>query len=269
MEILKPILTFVAVMALMGCGDTTTIVNYVETDTYISSTDNTNHADSTSLNVSKSADLEERIIVKLPTGKGETNSNLEDILKNPITIPLLPFLLLTAILADILNCKGIALTAANLSSASLVFDISSSAETSLTNKLNLNLLSRPWWQSTNWLNAHTFSTQGKWSTPGGDINSSFTTVASTQTGNTVTFDLTTYFKSILAQTDPVHYGVLIQATSSTLNAVKLLSVQTTSTTQRPRVVSTYNCIRTSVLSLSSMMYLDQTEPQPFTYFLGQ
>jgi hypothetical protein len=243
MEFLKKLIVCLIIGPFLGCSPTTTVTNYIETDTYISSADSTNHADNTSLNVSKTAGLEERAVFKLPTGKGTIDNNLTDLFNGPLSeTPLNPFFVLDVILQAIFNCST-TLTASNLTAASLVFDVNNNGGQSLGGLISLKLLNRPWWQNTDWLHAHFFSESGAWAQPGGDFDSSFTPVASVVSGSTITFDITAYMQSLISSASPVHYGMMLVA-NSTLQRVGLAAVQTAagSTGIGPRVVSTYNCV---------------------------
>lgn len=256
-----------SLFSFVGCGDTITRTDYLETDTYISSTDSSNHAQDLSLKLLKNESEEQRVIIKLPTGKRDSNENLDAILQNPAALPLLPFILFLEILESLLNCRDTTLTPNQLLDAKLVFDIQSTGEASLTDKLNLNLLSKPWWQTANWERAHPFSSKGKWTTPGGDLDPSFTSVGSTQAGSTVTFDITPYFKALLSQYEPIHFGLMIQASTASLARSELVSTQSSSSLSRPRLVSTYQCFNVNRFQALALFGL-VPPPAPFTYYLG-
>jgi hypothetical protein len=269
MEILKKYKLFLtpALLLVTSCGDTVTKVDYIETDTYLSTSDSTNHSQENILKISKGPDQEERALVKLPTGKRDSYENLEAVLKNPATISLIPFVLFLEILQDLLNCQGATLSESQLTSATLVFSLQSTEEVSMTGKLSLNLLSKPWWQSANWEQAHPFATSGKWSSPGGDTDSSLTPISSVHSGNTLSFDITSYFRILLSQNEPVHFGLLLQSTSALLGKVALVSSQSNASLDRPRLVSTYQCLH-STQFLNAAFERLFNPPNPFTYYLG-
>ncbi|MBI3533922.1 MAG: DNRLRE domain-containing protein [Deltaproteobacteria bacterium] len=243
--VLLSVMLMVMLMALSGCGGTVTQIDYLETDTFISSTDLTNHAALNYLEISKSASGEERIIVKLPTGKRSLTENFDAVFsENPIAgIALMPFLILIDIIADLLSCKDAALNSTSLTSAKLVFDISDNQEGSLTSKISMGLLSKPWWQSANWERAHHFSSKGRWVTQGGDLDSSFAVITGSVNGSTLEFDVTSYFKTLISNKETTHYGLLIKSETPALASVRFDSTQTSTSTKRPRLVSTYQCLQ--------------------------
>jgi hypothetical protein len=236
-----------ALFQCLSCSPTTTVIDYIETDTYISTTDSSNHADLSTLRVSKTASTEERAVFKLPTGKGTIDDNLSDLFSSPLlNTPLNPFFILEAILQQIVGCTAFSLSPSQLTAASLVFNVNDNGGQSLGGLISLKLLNRPWWQNTDWLHAHFFSETGAWTAPGGDFDTTFTPVASVVSGSTITFDITTYFQSLISSSSPVHYGMMLVASSS-LQPVVLSSAQTTNSGSGPRVVSTYNCVSPSGL----------------------
>jgi hypothetical protein len=250
---------------LSGCGNTITLTSYVETDTYISSSDPANHAELPYFKVSSANGVEERALLKLPTGKESTDYNLSQLLANPAAWPLAPFFIVLDIFAQFFNCTSTPLAASNLQSAYLVLNVSQNAGGgSLASKMNIQLSAKPWWQTVNWKQAHSFSTSGQWAQQGGDPDSSFTPIASadgTATG-TIQFDVTSYFKTLLQNQEQPHYGFIMRSVSGTLAPVTLASVQSTDSSQKPRLVSTYKCISPS----GSLQAQDQ--PQSYTYVLG-
>jgi hypothetical protein len=232
-------------LVLGGCGGTVTKVDFLETDTTLSSADPTSHAETPTLNVSRSSTLEERAIFKLPTGSRDSDSTIDQIFSNPIDqIVFFPFLLGADILSAIFACpnESSGLAASELTSAHLRFDVASTTEASLDGKLDLVVVARPWWQTANWQNAHFFSSSGAWSTPGGDVDPSTPAVPNTLiSAGTIDFDVTSYFRAIIASSQPVHFGMMIEAASAILGETQLASVQTNGSFERPRVVSTYQC----------------------------
>ena len=123
------------------------------------------------------------------------------------------------------------------------FDVS--AGTVLTNQIELGLLTKAWWQSVSWTQAHPFSsTRGAWALPGGDIDPSFTPVPNTINGSVVSFDITNYFASLMGSGGTMaHYGFLLKAINSSLAGVQLHSVQGLGT--RPRVRATFKATCTT------------------------
>jgi hypothetical protein len=235
-----------AALCMQACGPSTTYVDYVETDTYLSATDSSNHAESKELKLSLDGSGEERVLLKIPTGKRDVGDNLSEAFKNPLSWAMAPFVILAEIFAEIFDCRSQTLAPALLTSAKLVVDVTSNASgTSLSNQVSMQLVARPWWQDANWTRAHGFSQSGAWQQAGGDLDSSFAAAAATHvsgpTTGTLEFDMTSYFRSLLT-TETAHYGMELKASAGTLQAVKLASAQNASTTQRPRLVTTYNCI---------------------------
>ena len=249
--------------ALVGCGATATRIDYLETDTFISSADPSEHATYPYLKVGKAMTGEERSIVKLPTGKRNADTHLEEALRDPSLVLFFPFFVLVDVMADLFSCQGKTLAPTLLTSAKLVFDVTGNSEGTLGGKMSLHLLSKPWWQTANWSRAHVFSSTGAWAQPGGDMEASALAASTQSTATTIEFDVTTYFKGLLA-TESVHYGLLLKSSASSMGAVTLASTQATSSLSRPRVVSVYNCI-----TPTSLLLAEESEAQPFTYILGQ
>ncbi len=264
MEILKIIgMGLVVVMGLSGCANTTvTKIDYVESDTYINMGDASNHSESAGLNVSLNSSNEERILIKLPTGKRDPNENLEGLLSEPLTFLIAPYLILVDIFADLFNCRSKTLSPLLLLNAKVVLDVISNDEGSLANKLQLQLVAKPWWQTASWKQAHVFSSSGNWAQAGGDLDPAFTAITPTVSGATLEFDITQYFKNLLTVQAP-HYGMMVRASGASLSSVTLASTQYANSTQRPRVVSTYSCV-----SSSSALNDGSIEPVPHTYILG-
>jgi hypothetical protein len=255
-----------ALFQSVGCSPSTTVIDYIETDTYISTTDSANHSELPILRVSSTGSTQERAVFKLPTGKGTLDDNLTDLFAGPLSnTPLNPFFVLNVILQAILGCPEYTLAPSQLTAASLVFNVDDSGGQSLGGLISLKLLSRPWWQNTDWLHAHFFLETGVWATPGGDFDSTFTPVTSVVSGSTITFDVTNYFRSLISSSSPVHYGMMLVA-SSTLQPVVLTSAQTQGSFDGtgPRVVSTYNCVSPSGLEQST----HELNLVHNTYYLG-
>jgi hypothetical protein len=269
MEFLRERFFLLLGLGLTSCSQSTTVIDYIETDTYVSSSDSTNHSDLSYLDVSKSASAEERAVFKLPTGKGTIDDNLSDLFADPILdTPANPFFVLDTILQAIFGCTAYSLSPSQLTSASLQFDVGNSGGQSLGGLISLKLLSRPWWQNTDWLHAHFFSGTGLWAQPGGDFDPSFTPVAATVSGGTISFDVTTYFRSLISSSNPVHYGMMLVASGTSLQPVVLISAQGQGGQYEgsgPRVVSTYNCISPAGLQ-QGVVQTDNFVHS--TYFIG-
>ncbi|HCM38679.1 MAG: hypothetical protein A2070_13260 [Bdellovibrionales bacterium GWC1_52_8] len=235
--------TTIFALALSACSKVTTTKTYpLETDTFISSGDSSNHATLAYLNISKSASLEERAVVRLPS----KNEDLESALEESLAEDLIRFFFLPLeIIARILTCNQDIVSAGNLQSAFLRFDVKENADGSLSNKLELDLLAKPWWQTANWTEAHPFSaTQGIWNAPGGDTDPSFTPILNSVSGSVVSFDITTYFRNLMSSNGAIpHYGFLLKAVNATMNSVSLHSVQGAGT--HPRVEATFSAACTN------------------------
>ena len=232
-------------------SQTVTTVDYVETDTYISNIDTSNHASLNHLLVSKSDSREDRALFKLPTGERKGNTPNEpafDDLFDALFVGLLfPFYITTEIMQSLLGlCTQEILKPENLTNAKLVFDVVTSQESDLSGKIQLSLLARPWWQNASWDRAHPFSSKGVWSTPGGDLDNSFTpktsTIGASTNESTIEFDVTDYFKTLLQGDRSLHYGMVLSSALGSLSQTKLTSTQSLSLAARPRVVSTYTGI---------------------------
>ncbi|OFZ82948.1 MAG: hypothetical protein A2603_11010 [Bdellovibrionales bacterium RIFOXYD1_FULL_55_31] len=233
----KKSVPFIFCLLLISCSNATVVETYpLETDTFISSSDSSNHATLEYLRISKNAAAEDRALVRLPS----KNNDLDKALDEALAEELIHFFFLPLeIIARILTCTQDIVTPENLQTAFLKFDVSADDEGSLANKVQLNLLAKPWWQSASWSTAHPFSaTRGAWGTPGGDIDPAFTPILSAVSGSVVSFDITTYFKNLMRSNGSVpHYGFLMKAVNGTMNNVKLHSVQGYGV--RPRVEATF------------------------------
>ena len=232
---------FGALLILLSCGDdTVTQVIKVRTDTYISSIDQSNHSNLNFLNLSKTSAKEERIILKIPTTSSD--DELDDCFD--ITKPCGIFLMPVSILVRILtSCQEAVMVPANLTSAILVLNTNDGSSIS-AGTLDLNLLTKPWWQSANWFMAHPFSIEGKWLSPGGDKDTSAvfdTNCSSLSSGSCaageVKFELTNFFRSLISNANSKHYGILISPNTN-ISESSLYSVQANSAFS-PRIVATY------------------------------
>lgn len=240
MELVRKITAISLTTALMtACGQVSVTQTIpLETDTYISSADSANHAQLEYLRISKSTTLEERTIVKLPTTDQDEGEVISDLLND---VFLNFFLIPVKIIAALTSCATEVVQPANLSSAYLQFTVSNNAGGGLANSLQLGLLSKPWWQTANWSRAHPFSRQGTWTSAGGDLDSSFSTVLSAAPDSTtVSFDITSYLKGLISANGTAsHYGFLIQSANSTLSDLQLHSTQVGTVGSRPRIQATY------------------------------
>lgn len=260
---------------LASCGDTVTRVSYVETDTFISSADPAGHAELSYLRISNTGGIEERAILKLPTGETDPNQRAEDTFEelgsNPLLWPLAPFLILLSTFEDMFDChgRGASLTSSNLISSHLILDVNSNPGGADLTQIRLELLSKPWWQTANWTQAFPFSSAGVWASGGGDIDSSFAAIPATIDGSTIQFDIENYFKTILDNTNQPHYGfVLRSAGGAAMSQVVLDSVQFGNSSQRPRLVSVYSCPAATTTTLRAGNAPQAAELKTTTYILG-
>jgi hypothetical protein len=259
MEVLKRHSWLFLVLTLSGCGlvGSTTVVQPLDTDTYISSGDPSNHSELTYLRLSKSPALEERVIVKLPTGQDNVDQNIQSALQNPADVLVLgPFIIFLAILQALLGC-GSPIIPQSLTQANLVFNVLQTQEASLNGQITLQLLAKPWWQTVNWAQAYPFTLSGMWAVPGGDVDPSFTPVVGTLNGQgELSFDITSYFSTMIEQQNTiVHYGMMLTATNSSLSQTDLVSTQGADVSTRPAVVSTYSCLGGSAVPTQQIFRL--------------
>lgn len=253
MDFLKQYIFFL--FFITACGETYTRVDYIETDTYISSLDSTEHSDSSIIKISNSSEKEERSLLKIPTSSYTDESSLaEEILKNPFGIFLLHYYIVAEIFQSIFDCSEVTLSPSKLISSSLKLDIESSSGASLASKVKLNFLSKPWFQTANWQQAHHFTEEGYWSQEGGDVDST-AAILSTQSGQTLSFDITNYFKLMLDSKEPIHYGMMLSAVDPVLSELSLHSAQTSMLSKAPRVESTYQCNTLSSNSPKQNIYI--------------
>ena len=257
MAFLRKLATLLTLSFLFSCADgevTVTQIDYLETDTHINSIDLSNHSQATELALKKDNFDESRALIKLPTQ--EEKEVLDDILKSPGAFFFFPWVITLAVLQAILDCRNSVITASNLTSATLVFDIVSSDEADLTNKVALNLVSKPWWQTASWKAAHPFSKEGKWTDEGGDTDPDLATILSTQNGETLEFLMTDYFRTLISNGSTRHYGMILSASGDSLGTTKLKSAQNAT---RPRVVSVYtgSCGSSAVQSETKIYELPQ------------
>lgn len=217
----------------------------LETDTWISTEDQGNHAADTTLRLSKISDAEERILLRVPTGQQdlESDERLEQILESPLSgvllLPLSFFLVVAEIMEALLDCSG-QLKADNLDSATLRLRILDDKEQSLAGRVQLEMLAAPWWQSATWRAAHPFSERGLWTMPGGDLDESFAPVLGTVHDESLDFDVTEYFRSLLEADEPLHFGAMLRVAAGDLNSVRLASVQTSHTSYAPTLEANYS-----------------------------
>lgn len=251
---------FALAFALSGCdvSTTTTEVIQLETDTYVSTSSSDNHSELTYTQVSKSGANEDRILIKLPTGHNDKDDHIEDCLNSTTCSA---FFLPIAILVKLLTtCSSASLTADNLNSAILKMNTVDSSDVA-AGSLEMILLAKGWWHTANWTQAHPFSSQGKWTTPGGDLDTSVTFATNCNGGATcasgeVNFDMTDYFKSLIASPNTTHYGLVIRALSD-LATTQIQSVQSSSLLT-PRIVANFTtspCLSGSSVSTKRVYYL--------------
>ena len=223
-------------------------------------------------------------MLKLPTGKEDPNYNLDQIfanLSNPLSWPLLPFVIVLDIFAAFFNCTSQTLAPANLASAFLVLNVSQNTGGAALSQITIQHAAKPWWQTVSWTQAFPFSGAGTWAQAGGDLDATFTPIAGVSATDTdgsplIKFDVTAYFKTLLQNQNLPHYGFIMRsAGGAALSPVVLNSVQLGNQLAQPRLVSTYNCIA-PVSSLQSGqagqspgLALTQPEAKPYTYYLGQ
>jgi|GEM_PF-2807678 len=266
MDVLKvfyklPILFALACSGCLNSDGTITRVVELETDTYISSNSDTDNSLSTSLVVSKSGDVENRILLKLPTGDQNADLNLDLCIGNPFCfVYFIPMLILRAILNG--NCADETFTAPNLNWAYLSFDTVDGMSPAV-GSLQLNLLGQPWWHDANWFRAHPFTSNGAWTSPGGSLDTSTAfepNCTNLQGGETcgageVKFEMTEYFRTLLNNVNSeAHFGLVMRRVADGPE-VRLHSVQSSSFNRTPRVVANYNCI-------------SNTEPETQIFYLG-
>lgn len=264
MEFLKWPLKLIAVLSILvwipGCSETATIVVQIETDTYISSTDGSNHSEYTYLQVSQSSALEERAILKLPTGKSNESDHLTDCLNSELcSVFFMPLAILVKLLT---SCSEAVLQPSNLTSAILQLDTVDGVSPA-SGTFQIQLLNKPWWHSVSWSKAHPFSSGGAWTTPGGDVdtmttfNTSCNGLSSGSCGaGEVKFEMTSYFQNLISNPNSNHYGFLVSMTGPT-SATQLHSIQSANTALRPRLVATYTgSCASSKPSQPKTFYLD-------------
>lgn len=263
MEILKKFsFIFLSLNLLISCGEETiTQTIKVRTDSFISSADNSNHSDLNYLNISRSASLEERVLLKVPTTKDDDDDVLDDCLDIEKTCGL--FFMPISILVSILTtCSDAILQPANLTSAILVLNTNDGSSIGAGN-LSMNLVAKPWWQTVNWLSAHPFSDKGLWNSPGGDLDTSVsfnTNCNGLSSGSCaageVKFEMTNYFRTLISNENTSHYGVVIYP-STNIARSSLYSVQANDSLS-PRIVATYTgSCKSGAFSTQKTFYLGQ------------
>src|SRR3989339_383196 len=259
MEILKKAskALFFALIPLLftTCGEETIeVVIKIRVDTFISSDSTANHASLNYLSVDKTAEREDRIILKLPTTEedfdehSELDKCFEELNDNPLEVTFsmfcaiyfMPLKVLTEVLT---TCDSAILQPENLSSAILVLNTTDSSAVA-SGALSINLLSRPWFHTTNWTYAHPFSAKGRWTSAGGDIDTTITfenNCTGLSTGSCaageIKFEVTDYFKTLIQDDESLHFGMLIKSTGDQ-NLANIHSAQT-STELGPRIVAQY------------------------------
>jgi hypothetical protein len=186
-------------------------------------------------------------------------------LNDPLTWPVLPYVILLDIFAAFFNCT-LPLDASNLQHSYLILDVNSNDGGASLSNLTIQHLSKPWWHTVSWSTAFPFSSSGRWAQAGGDLDSTFTPIAAEPQGDgTIRFDVTPYFKSLLSDQTIPHYGFVMRAEAATTR-VTLDSVQFSTVSKRPRLESTYTC--TAPTSHALQIKSAAERPLPFTYVLG-
>jgi len=253
----NPLLVFILSFLGLGCDGNISVTEtiYLETDSYISSSNSDNHSLSTVLKISKTATSEERIILKFPTGSRDQDTNMGDCLT---TYPCNVFFLPVAIVTSLLNIVGTCVDEIKSNPDNLDWAIlklnTTDGSTPNTDLINLDSLNKPWWHTVSWDYAHPFSNEGLWTSQGGDINSNINLLNKTAgmettevcDSDTICFNITDYFKTVVTQTSPTHYGLLLSAADTTLTQIPIHSVQA-KTSFTPRIVAKYTgtCFTTS------------------------
>lgn len=230
--------TLILMALITGCGpQTISQTQLVETDTYISSSDSSAHADLNYLKISKSASSEERILMKLPTVSTDSDVVGEMLKESGVWVFFMPLI----VISELLECHNQIVRAENISKSELVIDVLDTLEADLTGKLQLDLLTRPWWQRASWNRAHYFSaTKGAWATPGGDVDVTWLHPTFTVSGSSLHFDITNYIKELInLDGKGIHYGFLIQSSIATLASTRLKSSQYENTSTRPRLITNF------------------------------
>ncbi len=270
MEFLRlKIITLICVL-LAGCSDDTiTQVIKLRTDTYISSNANTeSYAELDYLSISKSGSDENRILVKLPTTEQDEESLFGDCFDvfETCGIFLLPISIITTLLTD---CAEHITQPSNLTSAVLIFNTNDGSSIN-SGELEIELLSKPWWHSATWNEAHPFSSAGLWTSPGGDIDSSQsfdTNCTNLSSGSCaageIKFEMTTFFRNLISNPNSTHYGFVIRANTD-ISESRIYSVQAESASS-PRIVATYTGTCTTSLRERGLFRNSYTK----TFYLGQ
>jgi hypothetical protein len=239
--------TYSLLLLALGCGELpATDILPVETDTWISSEDSGDHSNDETLQLSLEGSQEERILLKIPTGKQgvEEDALMDNVLSAPLVgallLPLTFFYVLHEILESLFDCDTSEFEASDLASATLSFGIVDDGEQALAGLVQLEVLSAPWWQAATWSSAHPFSERGRWSDKGGDIDSSVAPILATINGEQLEFDVTEYFREFIGADKPVHFGAVLRANSD-LQRIKLASVQNNSAqAETPTLTANYN-----------------------------
>ncbi|MCJ8276873.1 MAG: hypothetical protein MJK18_08530, partial [Bdellovibrionales bacterium] len=159
MAILKNVLLSLLLLSLSGClvnsDGTITLISPVEADTFISSTDLSDHSNLEYLSLSRSGADENRVLVKLPTGNNDYNSHLDGCLSNPFCFFFfMPITIVAAIIAP--NCDDSSFTAANLNWAYLEFTTEDNSSPA-AGTIDIQLVGEPWWHTVSWPRTHPFS----------------------------------------------------------------------------------------------------------------
>jgi hypothetical protein len=263
MAIVKPILSTLLCLSLftgcLGRASTVTIVTPVESDTFISNVSSLDHSDYPYLSLFRNAGLENRVLVKLPTGSNNSDNHLEQCISDPFCfLYFMPIFIIASIIAP--GCDDSSLTAANLNWAYLEFNTEDGTSPA-DGTIQIQALNEPWWHNVTWERTHPFTNKGLWSTPGGTVNSALSfdnNCTNLQGGQTcsageVKFDMTDYFAFLIDNTGAGHFGLVLSFLADSPE-IRFFSRQSGSSLA-PALVANYNCVSSS-------------EAQTSRYYLG-
>lgn len=254
MEFLRnKLFLFLSALCLSGClvnsDGTVTIISPIEADTYISSVDPSDHSELDYLSLYRSGTVENRILLKLPTGESDSDDHLDLCLGNPYCfVFFMPLFILKEIISP--NCDDESFTAANLNWAYIELHTEDNSSPA-AGSIQVNLLAQSWWHDVSWNRAHPFTKQGLWVTPGGTINNSVSfdpNCTNLQGGQScgageVKFDMTDYLGTLLDNPNSTHFGLVLSFANDE-EELRFYSSQS-SNLSRPELVANYNCITSS------------------------
>ncbi len=184
---------------------------------------------------------------------------ISELFKNPITeIAFLPFYIIGKVVMSILlGCpEPQKLTAANLITAKFKLAIAAQEADASLSQFHLLKTTQAWHSNVNWKKRHYYSSAGAWQNQGGTFDSAFDLTGSLSSDNkTIEFDVTDYFKDLLSQTDPTHFGFAV--TSTTNNASVDFHSSNSSSGTGPRLYAEYQACPTSSGSLGHTYFLKE------------